>query len=153
MANPNNFVFGLYMSGAAEQAVDALVKAGFRRSDIVVLFPENEMTHRFAQQHGTLIPQGVDVGAPLEGSLGIADPGGGPVKGALPDALAEMGVPEDRKQACEDRVKEGAVLLSVRCKGPEDVPLAVRVLEQTGAEAVGSGQREKVAYRQSISAR
>ncbi len=45
MAGKNTAVFGVYRSRAgAEQGVDALRTAGFRNTDISVLFPENEGT-------------------------------------------------------------------------------------------------------------
>ena len=49
MAGKNTSVFGIYPTkGALESAVDRLQAAGFRGTDISVLFPENIGTKDFA---------------------------------------------------------------------------------------------------------
>ena len=50
----NTAVFGIYSSyRSAESAVDALRTAGFRNTDISVMFPENVGTKDFAYEKGT----------------------------------------------------------------------------------------------------
>src|SRR5262245_49423719 len=102
----NTAVFGIYPDRAhVENAVDSLRNAGFRNTDISVLFPENVGTKDFAHQEGTNAPEGVATGAPtgavIGGTLGwlagigaIAIPGLGPfiAAGPIMATLAGAGV-------------------------------------------------------------
>jgi len=64
MAGKNTAVFGIYQNyGAVESAVDALKMAGFRNTDISVLFPENVGTKDFAHTKATKAPEGATTGA------------------------------------------------------------------------------------------
>src|SRR5258708_27878452 len=64
MAGKNTAVFGIYSSyGQVESAVDALRAAGFRNTDISVLFPENVGSKDFAHEKGTKAPEGATTGA------------------------------------------------------------------------------------------
>ena len=64
MAGKNTAVFGIYPNyGAVESAVDALKMAGFRNTDISVLFPENVGTKDFAHTKATKAPEGATTGA------------------------------------------------------------------------------------------
>src|SRR5437016_7483527 len=106
MAGKNTAVFGIYPTyGAVERAVDALRSAGFRNTDISVLFPENVGTKDFAHQKGTKAPEGASAGAAtgavIGGTLGwlagigaLAIPGVGPfiAAGPIMAALAGAGV-------------------------------------------------------------
>ena len=59
MAGKNTAVFGIYPDyTTVENAVDALQAAGFRNTDISVLFPENEGTKDFAHKKETKAPEG-----------------------------------------------------------------------------------------------
>jgi hypothetical protein len=139
-------VFGIY--GASQQAevgVDGLLNAGFEPCAITVLHPDNESSRDFAQRKNTRPPQGTDHGktanVPLGGTLGLEDPGAGPIGGALQGALAEMGVPAEW---CGERVLQGKVLLSVECANPENVRQAAEILRRTGAEDTGSSVLPKI---------
>jgi hypothetical protein len=127
----NNTVFGLYADGEfAEEAVEELMTAGgFPGERITVLFPKNSQSREFASSKGTHCPAGTAVGAtadlPLDGTWGFSDPGAGPREGALPHALAAMGVPPEW---CHGRVKRGNVLVSVECRNYEDVIRATGIL-------------------------
>src|SRR5204863_9996632 len=106
MAGKNTAVFGLYPSiTSVEIAVDELKSAGFRNTDISVLFPESAGTRDFAHEKGTKAPEGATTGAGtgviLGGALGwlvgigaLAIPGVGPFIAAGPvmTALADAGV-------------------------------------------------------------
>src|SRR5712691_846639 len=106
MAGKNTAVFGIYPAYASvENAVDALRAAGFRSTDISVLFPENVGTKDFAHQKGTKAPEGASAGAAtgavIGGTLGwlagigaLAIPGVGPfiAAGPIMAALAGAGV-------------------------------------------------------------
>src|SRR6266581_4368203 len=101
----NTAVFGIYPDRlSTENAVAALREAGFRSTDISVLFPENSGTKDFAHEKGSKAPEGVATGATsgavLGGTLGwlvgigaLAIPGLGPfiAAGPLMAALAGVG--------------------------------------------------------------
>ena len=64
MAGKNTAAFGIYTNRmAVENAVDALKAAGYRNTDISVLFPENEGTKDFAHEKHTKAPEGATTGA------------------------------------------------------------------------------------------
>jgi hypothetical protein len=168
MAGKNTAVFGIYRSQAgAESAVDALNSAGFRNTDISVLFPENQGTKDFAHEKNTKAPEGATTGAGtgalLGGGLGwlagigaLAIPGLGPLiaagpivaalaglgvggaVGGLTGALIGMGIPEYEAKRYEGRVKEGGILLSVHSDNSEWTKKAKDILERTGAEDIAS---------------
>jgi hypothetical protein len=168
MAGKNTAVFGIYRNrGGVEQGVDALRTAGFRNTDISVLFPENECTKDFAHEKNTKAPEGTSTGAGtgavIGGTLGwlagigaLAIPGVGPLIaagpivaaltgvgvggaiGGLTGALIGMGIPEYEAKRYEGRVKEGGILLSVHYDSSECTKKAKDVLKTTGAEDVSS---------------
>lgn len=176
MAGKNTAVFGIYPSRfAAEEAVDALEAAGFRKADISVLMPENYGTKDFAIEKGTKAPEGATAGATsgaiIGGVLGglagvgaLAIPGIGPliaagpiiaaltgagalgVVGGIVGALAGMGVPEYEAKRYEGRIREGGILLSVHCDNAEWVKRAKEILARTGAEDIASASEAKADY-------
>jgi hypothetical protein len=143
MAGKNTAVFGIYPNRTAvDSAVDTLKAAGFKNTDISVLFPENEGTKDFAHEKDTKAPEGATAGAGtgalLGGGLGwlvgigaLAIPGLGPfiaagpimaalagagvggAVGGLTGALIGMGIPEYVAKRYEGQVKDGGILLSV----------------------------------------
>src|SRR5258708_6038340 len=59
----NTSVYGMYNNRVdVERAVDALRAAGFRNTDISVLFSENVGTKDFAHEKGTKAPEGAATG-------------------------------------------------------------------------------------------
>jgi hypothetical protein len=164
----NTAVFGIYPTYAAvESGVTALRTAGFRNTDISVLFPENAGTKDFAHEKGTKAPEGAatgaGTGAVVGGALGwlagigaLAIPGlgpfiaAGPIMGALAGvgvggtvggiagALIGMGIPEYEAKRFEGRIKQGGILLSVHCDSSEWTKRAKEILEQTGAQDISS---------------
>src|SRR5688572_25637828 len=90
MAGKNTAVFGLYRNESDLNAgVDALRAAGYRNTDISVLFPDNRGTKDFAHEKNTKAPEGTAAGAAsgmaIGGALGwlagigaLAIPGIGP---------------------------------------------------------------------------
>ncbi len=161
-------VFGIYPAYASvEYGVDALRTAGFRNSDISVLFPENTGTKDFAHEKGTKAPEGASAGAGtgvvVGGALGwlagigsLAIPGLGPfiaagpivatlagagvggVVGGLAGALIGMGIPEYEAKRYEGRVKDGGILLSVHSNNSDSTKRAKQILEETGAQDISS---------------
>jgi Protein of unknown function (DUF3341) len=168
MAGKNTAVFGIYRDRVGvERAVDDLKDAGFRNTDISVLFPENVGTKDFAHEKATKAPEGTatgaGTGAVVGGTLGwlagigaLAIPGVGPLiaagpivaaltgvgvggaLGGITGALIGMGIPEYEAKRYEGRVKEGGILLSVHSDNSEWTKKAKDILELTGAEDVSS---------------
>jgi hypothetical protein len=147
--------------------VDDLKEAGFRNTDISVLFPENVGTKDFAHEKATKAPEGTatgaGTGAVIGGTLGwlagigaLAIPGVGPLIaagpivaaltgvgvggaiGGLTGALVGMGIPEYEAKRYEGRVKDGGILLSVHSDSSDWTKKAKDILELTGAEDVSS---------------
>jgi hypothetical protein len=168
MAGKNTAVFGIYPNVASvDNAVDALKSAGFRNSDISVLFPENTGTRDFAHEKNTKAPEGAatgaGAGAVVGGGLGwlagigaLAIPGLGPfiaagpivaalagagaggAVGGLTGALIGMGIPEYEAKRYEGRVKDGGILLSVHSDDSAWTKKAKSILEGTGAQDISS---------------
>src|SRR5882672_6314855 len=92
----NTAVFGIYSSQAGvQEAVDQLRAAGFRNTDVSVLFSDNVGTKDFAHERSSKAPEGAITGAGLGGLLGatagwlcgigvLAVPGLGPFLAAGP---------------------------------------------------------------------
>jgi hypothetical protein len=168
MAGRNTAAFGIYTTRASvENAVDQLQAAGYRNTDISVLFPENAGTKDFAHEKHTKAPEGATTGAGtgavVGGTLGwlagigaLAIPGLGPfiaagpivaalagagvvgTVGGIVGALVGLGIPEFEAKRYEGRVKDGGILLSVHCDDSDWTKKAKEILEKTGAEDVTS---------------
>jgi hypothetical protein len=179
MAGKNTSVFGIYPAYASvEVAVDALRAAGFRSTDISVLFPENVGTKDFAHEKGTKAPEGASAGAGtgavIGGTLGwlagigaLAIPGIGPfiaagpivaalagvgvggTVGGITGALIGLGIPEYEAKRYEGRVKEGGILLSVHSDNSEWTNKAKEVLERTGAQDIASAGEARADFQKS----
>lgn len=168
MAGKNTAVFGIYRNYAdVERAVDALQAAGFRNTDISVLFPESTGTKDFAHEKNTKAPEGATTGAGtgavIGGGLGwlagigaLAIPGLGPfiaagpimaalagagvggAVGGITGALIGMGIPEYEAKRYEGKVKDGGILLSVHSDNSEWTNKAKNILEGTRAQDISS---------------
>jgi hypothetical protein len=110
MAGRNPAVFGLYRTrSSVENALDTLRQEGCRTTDVM---------------------------GPITAALAGAGVGG--VVGGIAGALIGMGIPEYETKRYEGRIKEGEILLSVRCDNLDSVQKAKHILERTGAEDIGS---------------
>jgi hypothetical protein len=151
-----------------ENAVDALVRAGFPSPDISLLLPENlSGTKDMGTEKATKAPEGatagVTAGGVIGGTLGVlagvgllAIPGLGPfiaagpimaglaglgvggAVGGVTGALIGSGIPEFEAKRYEGRLQHGGILLSVHCDTSEEIKRAKEVLKVTGAEDVTS---------------
>jgi hypothetical protein len=168
MAGKNTAVYGIYVDeDQASEAVNALRASGFRNTDISVLLPDNRGTKDFAHEKNTKAPEGtaagMSSGMAVGGALGwlvgigaLAIPGLGPMiaagpivaalagagaggaVGGLIGALIGMGIPEYEAKRYEGRVRSGGVLMSVHCDSSDWVSRAKKVLQDTGAQDIGS---------------
>jgi hypothetical protein len=173
MSTKNTAVFGIYPDRVAvEEGVEHLRRAGFRSTDISVLFPENKGTKDFAHEKNTKAPEGATSGVVAGGLAGgvlgwltgigaLAIPGlgpfiaAGPIIAALAGAgavgtlggiiggLVGMGIPEYEARRYEGRIREGGVLLSVHCDAGEWVTRAKDVLTTTGAQDIASAVEKR----------
>jgi hypothetical protein len=164
MSSKKMAVFGIYpLASQAEGAVDALIAAGFRSTDISVLLPDTQSTQAFAHVKETKAPEGATLGVTAGGAIGgvlgvlagvgaLAIPGVGPLiaagpilaglaglgvggaVGGLVGALMGMGIPEYEAKRYEGRVKGGGTLLSVHCDTADEISRAKSLLKGTRAE-------------------
>lgn len=173
MAGKNTAVFGIYPDRTAvEETVDHLRSAGFRSTDISVLFPDNQGTKDFAHEKNTKAPEGATTGVVAGGITGgvlgwltgigaLAIPGLGPFVAAGPivaalagagavgtlggivGALVGMGIPEYEAKRYEGRIREGGVLVSVHCDSADWVKRCKEVMLQTGGQDIGiAGEKQ-----------
>lgn len=166
--NKNIAVFGLYSAKAGlEAGIDGLRAAGFRPTDISVLFPENVGNKDLAYEKSTKAPEGATAGAVsgaiVGGALGwlagigaLAIPGIGPFIAAGPimaalagagaggavggvgGAIAGFGIPEYEAKRFAGRVHAGGILISVHCDNKEWGARAETILRNSGAEDISS---------------
>src|SRR6266481_7912877 len=162
----NIAVFGIYPSELnASEGVDQLKTAGFRNTDVSILFSENAGNKDFAHEKNTKAPEGAIAGAGsgavLGGALGwlagigaLSIPGlgpfiaAGPIMGLLAGlgaggavggfvgSLVGLGIPEYEAKRYEGRIKDGGILLSVHCDKSDWVKKAEVVLKRTGAQDI-----------------
>ena len=176
MSGKNTAAFGIYSSRlGVENAVYTLKNAGYRNTDISVLFPHNEGTKDFATEKNTKAPEGAttgaSAGAAIGGALGwlagigaLAIPGVGPfiaagpimaalagvgvggTLGGITGALIGMGIPEYEAKRYEGRIQKGGILLSVHCDDSDWTKKAKAVLVETGAEDIASTGEAKADF-------
>ena len=175
MAGDNPSVFGIFaMRTSAEAAVDRLTAAGFSSQDLSVLISDQEESKELASETNTEALEGPTTGVEVEGIVGgtlgllagmsaLAVPGVGPLiaagpmmaslaglgvertVGGLVGALVAFGIPEYEAKLYDGRVKDGCVLLSVRCVSYEEVSRARDLLTAAGAEDIASAGEETIA--------
>jgi hypothetical protein len=168
MFGKNTAVFGMYRDRIqAEDAVDRLLPAGFRREDIAVLLADNRGSKDFAHLKGTKAPEGLAAGSITGGILGtviawltaegivvtsgldplvaagpvvaaLAGLGAGGAFGGIIGAIIGMTNPEYEARRFKGRIKRSGVLLSIHCDNSDWVRRAKAMLRQTGAEAIST---------------
>ncbi len=176
MSGKNTSAFGIYPDQVAVgEGVDALKRAGFRSTDISVLFPENVGNKDFAHEKHTKAPEGAvagaSTGAIIGGALGwlvgigaLAIPGIGPFIAAGPilaalsgigaggafggfaGALIGIGIPEYEAKRYEGRIRGGGILLSVHCDSSDWTKRAKEILEHSGASDISTTSEAKADF-------
>ena len=176
MGSKNRSVFGIYPSQLdAENAVNGLKLAGFRNTDISILFPENVGNKDLGLEKNTKAPEGTAAGAGsgavvggilgwLAGAGALIIPGlgmfvaAGPIIGLLSGigvggmiggiagALVGLGTPEYEAKRYEGRIRKGGILLSVHCDDSDWVKTAKAILDQTGAEDISVTSEAKADF-------
>jgi len=172
----NTSVFGIFNNEPSlTAAIERLRLAGFRNTDISVLYPMNEGNKDIGHEKSTKAPEGAATGAAsgvvIGGVLGwlagigsLAIPGVGPfiaagpimaalaaaggagVAGGVLGGLIGLGVPEYEAKRYEGRVKNGGILLSVHCDDSEWTKAAEKVIRQAGAEDISSTTESAADY-------
>ncbi len=172
----NRAVFGIYTSElTASEAVDRLRRAGFRNTDVSILYSDNVGNKDLAHEKNTKAPEGAAAGATagavVGGALGwlasvglLAIPGLGPFVAAGPilgilsgagaggavggvaGALVGAGMPEYEAKRYEGRVHKGGVLLSVHCDDGDYEKRAKQLLLDTGAQDISSTAEAKADF-------
>jgi hypothetical protein len=168
MAGKNTAVFGIFPGRpAVEEAVDHLRSAGFRSTDVSVLFQDNQGTKDFAHEKSTKAPEGATTGGIAGGIAGgvlgwltgigaLSLPGLGPflvagpivaalagagaagALGGIIGALVGTGIPEYEAKRYEGRIRDGGVLVSVHCDNNDWVKRAKEILTQAGGQHIGA---------------
>lgn len=168
MTGKNTAVFAIFRDRVeVDKAVSGLKSAGFRNTDISVLFPDNIGTKDFAHEKATKAPEGATTGATtglvVGGALGwlvgmgsLAIPGIGPfiaagpimaalagagvggTIGGITGALVGMGIPEYEAKRYEGLVKNGGILISVHCDDSTWVKRAKEIFTSLGGEGIAS---------------
>src|ERR1700730_9061206 len=176
MSAKNKAVFGIYISQLdVENAVHGLKLAGFRSTDVSILFPDNSGTKDLAMERSTKAPEGTAAGAgsgavvggilgwlasvgalviPGLGMFGVPGPimgllsgiGVGGMIGGIAGALVGLGTPEYEAKRYEGRIRKGGILLSVHCDDSHWVKTAKTILDQTGAEDISTTSEAKADF-------
>lgn len=172
----NTSAYGIYPDQTTvSEAVDALKHAGFRNTDISVLFPENLGSKDFGHEKHSKAPEGAVAGASsgaiIGGALGwlvgigaLAIPGigafvaAGPIVamlsgigvggtvGGFTGALIGVGIPEYEAKRYEGRIRNGGILLSVHCDNSDWVKRAKDVMSHSGAADIATSHEAKADF-------
>jgi hypothetical protein len=145
--------YAIYPSmSAVHTGADALKAAGFRHTDISVLYSDDAVAGAatgatvvvllgYLAGIGALTLPGIGpllAAGPILGALaGIG--AAGATRGLI-DALAGLGIPPDEAQRYEGRLRQGGILLSAYCDNGEWASGAKQILNETGAEHVADYQ-------------
>jgi len=175
----NISAFGIYPDQATvTDAIEALKSAGFRSTDISVLYPENLGSKDFGHERHSKAPEGAvaggSSGAVIGAAIGwlagagslmvpgleplaaagpvmgmMAGMGAGVTVGGVTGALVGSGMPEYEAKRYEGRVRKGGILLSVHCDNPEWTKTARKLLKQTGARDISTAGEARADFARS----
>ena len=179
MAVRNISAFGIYPDQATvADAVESLKAAGFRSTDISVLYPENLGSKDFGHERHTKAPEGAVAGGGsgavigaavgwLAGAGAMMVPGleplaaAGPVMGMLGGmgvgvtvgglcgGLVGAGIPEYEAKRYEGRMRRGGILLSVHCDNASWAKTAKRILKKSGAKDISTAGEARADFLKS----
>src|SRR5688500_2549069 len=179
MAVRNISAFGIYPDQATVgDAVESLKAAGFRSTDISVLYPENLGSKDFGHERHTKAPEGAVAGGGsgavigaavgwLAGAGAMMVPGleplaaAGPVMGMLGGmgvgvtvgglcgGLVGAGIPEYEAKRYEGRMRRGGILLSVHCDNASWAKTAKRILKKSGAKDISTAGEARADFLKS----
>ena len=179
MATRNISAFGIYSDQATvSEAVESLKAAGFRGTDISVLYPENLGSKDFGHERHSKAPEGAVAGGgtgaiagaavgwilgtgallvPGMEHMAAAGPiiammgglGAGVTLGGLVGALVGSGIPEYEAKRYEGRVRRGGILLSVHCDNADWSKTAKSILKKTGARDISTAGEAKADFARS----
>jgi hypothetical protein len=153
----------------AFQITDRLKAAGFRSSDVSILFPDKSGSF----EKRTKAPEGAKVGAGsglvVGGALGwlagvgsLTIPGAGPfiaagpvmavlggaavggAVGGVTGALVGLGMSESEAKQYEGRLREGNVLVSVHSENGDEVARAKSIFKECDADAISVSGETRV---------
>jgi hypothetical protein len=172
----NTSVMGIYPDRTTvSDAINVLNKAGYRATDIAVLWSDNQGSKDFAHERRTKAPEGAAAGAAVGAVVGavlawflsiqtatIAGLGplvaAGPVLAALAGAgaggalgwvvglLAGLRLTEYVAKRYAGRIRRGGILLSVHCDSQEWCDRAKKTLKDTGAQNISSASEAAADY-------
>jgi len=175
----NISAFGIYPDQATvTDAIETLKGAGFRSTDISVLYPENLGSKDFGHERHSKAPEGAvaggSSGAVIGAAIGwlagagslmvpgleplaaagpimgmMAGMGAGVTLGGITGALVGSGMPEYEAKRYEGRVRKGGILLSVHCDSAEWGKTARRLLKQTGARDISTAGEARADFARS----
>lgn len=176
MAVKNTAVFGIYPDRpAVEEAFTHFLRAGFRKADVSALFPENPGSKDLGHEKNTKAPEGIALGAIVgliicgvlawliaAGSVSVpalsalasaglavailAGIGAGAVIGGIIGGLIGLAIPEYEARRYAGRIRGGGVLVSVHCDNHDWAKRAKSILEQSGAQDIGSAMEKNGDY-------
>jgi hypothetical protein len=156
---------GLFDSpAAAARVVRHLEESGFSASEISVVTADGTRPEAFAIEDHTKIGEGLAVGAGFGGALGavvaglaaagtivtggvgilatgpllatLVGAGLGAAAGGAVGAAAGLSIPEHEVKFYDDALREGGVLVSVRCDDDEERSTATDVFEKEYAQRI-----------------
>lgn len=175
----NISAYGIYPSqGAVNEAIQEMKTAGFRETDISVLFPENLGSKDFAHEKHSKAPEGAVAGGGSGAVIGAAagwlvgvgslvvpglesfaatgpvmgmlsGMGAGVLAGGLTGAIAGATIPEYEAKRFAGRVRKGGILLSVHCDDSQWAKTARRLLKKTGARNISTGTESRADFAKS----
>jgi hypothetical protein len=179
MAIRNISTFGIYSDqNTVVDAVEALKAAGFRSTDISVLYPENLGSKDFGHEKHSKAPEGAVAGGgsgavvgaavgwlagagslmiPGLESFAVAGPivgmlggmGAGVTLGGLAGAAVGAGIPEYEAKRYEGRIRRGGILVSVHCDDSKWAKSAKKILHQSGARDISTAGEARADYGRS----
>jgi hypothetical protein len=172
----NTSVIGIYEDRTTvADAMEVLLKAGYRAADISVLMSDNLGSKDFAHEKRTKAPAGAGAGAAVGAAVGavlawldsnqvvsvaglgplvaagpslaaLAGAGAGGALGWMAGLLTGLGLTQYVAKRYAGRMRRGGILLSVHCDSPEWCEKAKKTLKDTGARDISSAAEAAADY-------